>query len=134
MPREHIERLFDLARATAFDGVAEQHLAAEIAAVGIEVECAPVAESSRGCREAISAAQAEESVAKHLDTLVAGTPPPAAIAAFFRQPPSGEDVGQRDDVALRVSTIDAERVQLHQLAGVVLVDALELAFRARGAG
>ncbi len=41
---------------------------------------------------------------------------------------------ERDDVILRISAVYSERVQLHQLARVVLVDSFEAAGRARSAG
>ena len=37
--------------------------------------------------------------------------------------PAREDARHLDDVLLRVAAVDAERVQLHQLARVVLVEA-----------
>ena len=59
-----------------------------------------------------------------------GYPPPPPP----RQSPSGENVRERDHVGLGVAAVDAERVQLHQLARVVLVDTLELALGAGAAG
>ena len=41
-----------------------------------------------------------------------------------RDGPAGEARGDLHDVLLRVAAVDAERVQLHQLARVVLVEAL----------
>jgi hypothetical protein len=38
--------------------------------------------------------------------------------------PAGERAGDLGDVLLRVAAVDAQRVQLHQLAAVVLVEAL----------
>jgi hypothetical protein len=58
----------------------------------------------------------------------------SAAAAGLRQAPSGENMRERYHVGLRVSAVNSESMQLHQLARVVLVDALELALRAGTAG
>ena len=52
-------------------------------------------------------------------------PPPCL---WLLQRPSGEDAGNLGDIFLRVAAIHAERVQLHQLAAVVFVQAAALAF------
>src|SRR5579872_5319089 len=126
---EQIEGLLDFALAAALDGMAEQHLAAEVVPVCIEVE--------RGAArvgwpriEAIHAAAHEGTIAENLDAVVhAGTRAATTITTGPRQSPSGEDVRERDDVVLGISAVDAERMEFHQLARVVLVDALELALR-----
>jgi hypothetical protein len=41
-----------------------------------------------------------------------------------QDPPAGEGAGDLDDVLLAVAAVDAQGVELHQLAGVVLVDPL----------
>ena len=51
---------------------------------------------------------------------------PAAAARLLERPP-GERARDLDDVLLRVAAVDAERVQLEQLAGVVLVEASTIA-------
>jgi len=48
--------------------------------------------------------------------------------------PAGEDTRQRRDVSLRVAAVDAERVQLHQLACVVFVEAAAARTGRRTAG
>src|SRR6267143_4582816 len=45
------------------------------------------------------------------------------LAGSEVEAPAREDARERLDVALRVAAVDAERVQLHQLARVVLVEA-----------
>src|SRR5205814_8433795 len=45
------------------------------------------------------------------------------------QRPTREAAGNFGDVFLRVAAVDAERVQLHQLPGVVLVEAARLLAR-----
>src|SRR5271155_3672095 len=52
----------------------------------------------------------------------------AEVAAFFRriEGPSGEDFGHFGDVFLRVAAVYAERVQFHQFAAVVFVEAAGL--------
>ncbi len=47
---------------------------------------------------------------------------PAALAGFENRP-AGEAARHFGDVVLRVAAVHAERVQLHQLAPVVLVQA-----------
>ena len=44
--------------------------------------------------------------------------------------PAGEDGGERGDVGLGVAAVDADGVELHDLAAVVLVEALVAALRA----
>src|SRR5205807_3077523 len=63
------------------------------------------------------------------DLLVSGVVRPVVeleIRALLRAPnaPPGENAGDFDDVVLVVAAIDAERVNLEQLTGVVLVDSL----------
>ena len=48
--------------------------------------------------------------------------------------PAGERARHLGDVLLRVAAVDAERVQLHQLARVVLVQPARRAWRCRRAG
>src|ERR1700733_1802347 len=43
--------------------------------------------------------------------------------------PAGEDLGNFRDIFLRVTTVDTECVQFHQLASVILVQAIALALR-----
>ncbi len=52
----------------------------------------------------------------------------AEVAAFYRllDCPPGEYLGHFGDVFLRVAAVDAERVQFHQLAAVVFVQAAGL--------
>src|ERR1035438_3486207 len=47
------------------------------------------------------------------------------VATFFRwiESPSGENFGHFGDIVLGVATVDAERVQFHQLAPVIFVEA-----------
>ena len=54
------------------------------------------------------------------------------IATRVGDRPSGEAFCDLDDVLLRVAAVDAERVQFHQLAGVVLVDAAFCCCRRNG--
>src|SRR6185369_6057102 len=42
---------------------------------------------------------------------------------FAADRPAGDDLGERRDILLRVATIDAERVQLQNLARQILVEA-----------
>ena len=51
----------------------------------------------------------------------------AALGSF--DAPPGEDAGDLDDILLGVAAIHTQRVQLEQLAGVVLVDPLRQAIR-----
>src|SRR5262249_30863676 len=49
--------------------------------------------------------------------------PERAAVAWLIDRPAGERARDIDDVGLRVAAVHAERVQLHQLAAVVLVEA-----------
>jgi hypothetical protein len=51
----------------------------------------------------------------------------ARLGLWRQDRPTGEGAGDLDDVLLGVAAVDAEGVELHQLAGVVLVDAALLA-------
>ena len=51
-------------------------------------------------------------------------------APFTAHSPSGENVGERGDVALCVAAIDPKGVQLHHLAGVVFVGSAALVLAA----
>jgi len=44
----------------------------------------------------------------------------AALGAIDR--PAGEDARSLDDVGLRITAVDAEGMQFHQLAGVVFIE------------
>ena len=80
---------------------------------------------------------------RHRDRRVESTPPRersktahrhhaahfAPCCAFWYSPP-GQDMRERDHVVLRVAAAHAERVQFHQLARVILVDAFEFALGA----
>src|SRR6185437_8675442 len=58
----------------------------------------------------------------------------AALPAAFNQSPSSEYMREGDDVGLSIAAVDAERVQLHHFACVVLIDAVELAVSAGRVG
>src|SRR5271167_3496219 len=99
---EHVERL--LARSesrTAAVGAAEEDLAAEVVAAWVEVKAV-------------------------LFVLDAGQRRSLARPALL-QAPSGKDMRERCHVGLGVAAVDAERVQFHHLARVVLVNAFEFA-------
>ena len=51
-----------------------------------------------------------------------------------REAPAGQDAGQRDDIVLAIPAIDAEGVQFHQFAGVVLVEPVHATVGALAAG
>src|SRR5208282_4097573 len=67
-----------------------------------------------------------------VDVLAAG--PAISAAAGLGKSPSGQNVREGDYVGLRVAAVDAQRMQFHQLARVVLVDPFEIALRAGAAG
>src|SRR5439155_15636030 len=58
--------------------------------------------------------------------------PESAALPRIRDRPARETPRDVDDVVLRVAAVDAERVQLHQLAAVVLVESALRALRVRG--
>ncbi len=90
-------RLLDLAEALALDGVAQQHLAAEIVPRRIEFEGA----------------------AANVQPLPLGL----QLGRCARvDADAGQHPRQLLHILLRVAGIHAQRVQLHQLAGVVLID------------
>src|SRR5579862_5140340 len=51
-----------------------------------------------------------------------------AALFWLLQSPSGKDLGNFRDIFLCVAAVDAERVQFHQFAAVILVEAIALAF------
>src|ERR1051326_7137126 len=55
-------------------------------------------------------------------------------STFEAHRPASEDMSERGDIALRVAAIDAQRVQLHDLAGIVLVDPRHLSLLPARAG
>ena len=93
----HVDRLLDLGKSTALDRAAEQHLGAEIMARGIELECAFANVQPRPFG-----------------------PEMRRIAGVDAD--AGEHPGELLHVLLGVARVDAERVQLHELARVVLID------------
>ena len=133
--RQHVERLFALLDPAAADQPPEQGLVRAVMPVGVEHEdAAPLAARAQGARpfdaRALAAAEdahrAEERRHARLLSLPAG--------ADRTDGPAGQDARQRDHVGLAVAAIDAQRVQLHEFARVILVQPLELAPRPRAAG
>src|SRR5437879_13888480 len=55
--------------------------------------------------------------------------PELRVALWLPNGPAGEAARHFDDVLLRISAIDAERMKLHQLAAVIFVQAALLPFR-----
>src|SRR3989441_10457520 len=74
-------------------------------------------------------ASGERHAHHHLLTVVVGPVVELEVRALLRPPhaPAGENARDRDDVLLSVAAVYAEGVQLEQLTGVVLVDALRRA-------
>ena len=73
----------------------------------------------------LDTAAALERVAEHLlgvGVVGAGAEDEAAPSAWLVDGPPGEGAGDVDHVSLRVTTVDAERVQLEQFATIVLVE------------
>ena len=112
---EHVLAVLDAA--AGGEALAEHHLGGGVVHVGAEEEV-PL----------LRKAQAAEA-------LGAREPPLGLLAAGGRDDgPAGEGARHLDDVVLRVAAVDAQGVQLHQLAGVVLVQAaLALGRRLGGA-
>ncbi len=95
---EQIDRAFDFVEAATADRLAEKHMVVEVVAVRIELEQALAQDEILSARP-------------DLRRLVIG------VYADAR-----EDVREFLHVLLRVAGVDAERVQLHEFARVVLVD------------
>jgi len=98
---QQVYGLLDLGKAVALNGRAEEHFGTKIMAVGIEFKAALAA----------------------VQRLPLG-PNMWAVAAA-ENAGAGEDARQFLHVPLRVTAVDAERMQLHQFAGVVFVDMLD---------
>ena len=60
--------------------------------------------------------------------LARGRPP---VTTRVGDGPAGKAFGDLDDVLLRITAIDAERMELHQFAGVIFVDPASLALLSR---
>ena len=93
----HVDRLIHLGKSASLDGAAEQHLGAEVMASRIELECALAMVQARPFGLELRR--------------IAGVDAAA-----------GEHQGELLHVALGVACVDAERVKLHELASIVLVD------------
>ena len=130
--REDVERLLALVDPAALDPMAEQSFARKVVARSDRNRIRSV----RRCAEPQVAGDAEWKSSDHPAAGMPRRPAPALRAASrrrrrLRNAPSGEDAGERDDVGLRVPAVDAQGVQLHQLARVVLVDPSNLPFGRR---
>src|SRR5438552_19093280 len=71
-----------------------------------------------------SAASAKQGFLPRLVDLRRETEAAGVGIAEPRDRPAGQDTGERLDIPLRVAAVDAERVQLENLAAEFLVDAL----------
>ncbi len=96
--RQNVQRLFDLAEARALDDVAEEDLVAIVVPGRIELE---------------------QALADQLALQLRAKP---GIVRFLIDPDAGQDPRQLLHVLLRIAGAHAQGVQLHDLAGVVLVD------------
>src|SRR5215472_17972231 len=135
--RQHVERL--LARGdsrAAGVSAPEKHLVAEIMAARIEVESVRVALRAGERRTMCGSPRPSSKKSAHAAARVAWMHPlatpsrsahPHRAAPALCETPSGQNMRERRHVGLRIAAVDAERVQLHHLARVVLVDTFELA-------
>src|SRR5579859_6053819 len=135
--REDIERGLALVDAVAVNGLSEERLVGGIMAAGIEEKAVARAHSTRHrgpATPALLPAAGEEAGSEAAWTKPRRVDGRRHRVVAPRDTPSGENMRERDDVLLSVAAVDAERVQFHQLARVVLVDAFELGARADRAG
>src|SRR5579863_6430981 len=131
--RQDIERGLALVDAVAVNGLSEERLVGGIVAAKIEEKAVARAHSARDRGSAApsllpAAGEKAGSEAAWAEPRRVGARRHRVVAP--RDTPSGENMRERDDVLLSVAAVDAERVQFHQLARVVFVDALEPGARA----
>src|SRR5208282_6026919 len=127
------QRVLALGDSAAVDSMPQKILAREIVALSVEVKAARI-DRRRARPPEVLPAPHEWKKSAHPGALHALGAGAAISAAGLGKPPSGQNMRERDHVGLRVAAVDAQRMQFHQLARVVLVYSFELALRAGAAG
>ena len=123
---EQIDRAFDFLEAATADRLAEKHMVVEVVAVRIELEQALAQDEILSARPDL-----RNRVEGRPDDLIhpGDARPDLRRLVIGVYADAREDVREFLHVLLRVAGVDAERVQLHEFARVVLVDLVRAVLR-----
>ena len=127
--RQDIERVLTFLDSGTGEVVAQEHFGAKVVAARIEVEAAWVSRHPVVGVEPSGMRKSLKQPEGHLPQQ-----PPARsrlFAAGLGKAPAGQDMRERYNILLRIAAIDSHRVEFHQIARIIFVDAFELPFGAR---